>query len=1031
MGFEAYIFSEFGMSYALYSNGKLLHGTDPDQALRAVLRVYRIPEQQAREMFLSGRRHRLTTSNDQRKLQSLCAYLRGSGLDVEVIPVVDVVAREGRSTPLASDDSPASPAMDQLRGATPSHVDIRMRTTSHYGHRFFAAVIFLLTLMGGSATYAWYWLYVTVPAPLLQAEEALADGSMLAIGFVDAEKLLFLGEYVLGGADPGALPLGSERQEIFKRLFSGPAHFDKNLQQVMIALHSDPDGKRPSVSAVLAGNFDVDAVVRELGASFDVVSSGGGAWELRGKSTSGATTPMVRCEKEPDKATATAKAGPMLLRASSRWLLVSSTQQALDNLWSRLEPGVRARQNLARWRNYRGGQLAAFLVHAPEAAAHAIDGLPGMMISSAAKKATAVNGVAAAAAVDIPARALRFNTTLFSDSAEWRNATVEKARQTLSTWKADGGSMSPALAALVSRVSWREGIDYVGMDVAMNKTMLSEIEQIVRDLLFSLFTPSGTISDGSATKEAVQERPADYSLYAGLSALPGRISSEKWQFPLFVDGAYAVDLESVRHRADDGLELSVAARVQMPEGRPFAAARIESIGMRVNAVQGRDGGNLIRDETCASPKELLGTKNHEPEKSFSMSNDQARITKKIRLRSGVDFEDVTRIDGEVTVAVPVVVRKFDVSMRPGEIIEHQGLRLYISSIRGDTVTYQLSGNAENLLEIRALNKSGQALRESWSINSRGGGRASQSYKGEIHGLEVYVAEQWLREEKHFVLQDLTSLLAEQPSKERHYFAPDHIDTREWQRYANLDFRTMVTNPEGRRIVVGGNIPIAELSWPALKMAVSVATPPNSSAIAELYFPALKDFPAVLSALGYRIEEPTAEGAPRDKFVQVSYPYYSESGELAIKRQIGGLPVAEQSIWLRSGWGSSAALERLKGEITIRLPTKTISTHFDLNDLWNGSESGGIKVTLTEISRGMFPGYALKIEGSIDKLVNVHGVTSEGRRIAGSPVNFQSDGYWTMTLPFNRGIQSVELISATEQKVFRFPFDINATTGAAN
>lgn len=1021
------------MRYALYSNGKLLDGADPTQALRAILRVYKVSERQAREVFFSGRRHRLTTSNDQGKLQNLCTHLRRCGLDVEVVAVVaDVGATKVRPAQLASDDSPVSLGMGQTHGAAPSHVDIRLPTRSRHQHRFFAAAFFLLASMGGSAAYAWYWLYMAVPTQLLQAEAALADGRMIAIGFVDAEKLLFLGEYVLGGTDPGALPLGSERRELLQRLFSGPVDFDKNLQHATITIHADPAGKQPSVSALLAGSFDVDAIVRELGASFDIAPAGAGAWELQWKATAAATTSAVRCEKETDKVTATAKPGPMLLRASSRWLMLSSAQNALDNLWPRLEAGVEARQDLARWRNYRSGQLAAFLVQAPEAAAHVIDGLPGMMIASAAKKAADVNGVAAAAAVDIPAGALRFNATLFSDSTEWRNTTVEKVRQTLSTWKTDAGSMSPALATLVSRVSWREGIDRIGMDVAMDRTILSDIEQIVRDLLFSMFTPSSTRSDGAAVTEAVQQRPADYSLYTGLSALPGPISIDRSQHPLFVDGAYAVDLESIHYRADEGLELPVTARVQLPAGHPFGAARIETISMKVNAVQGRGGDNLIRDETCASPKELLGTKNHEPEKSFSTFNDQAWITKNIRLRSGVHFEDIARIEGDVAFSVPVAVRKFDVSMQPGAVIEHQGLRLYVSSIRRDTVTYQVSGNTENLLEIRALNRSGQALRESWGINSSGVGRASRSYKGEIHSLEVYVGEQWLKEEKHFVLEDLTSSPIKEPSKEPRYFAPDYIDPQEWQRYANQDFKAVAASPKDRNMVAGGDISIAELSWPAFKMVVRVVPPTRGGgARAELYFPALKAFPAVLSAFGYRVEAPVAEGGPREKFERVSYPYYSASGELAINHRIGGLPVTEQSVWLWSGSGSNAPLERLKGEIIIRLPTKTTSTHFGLNDLWRGSEAGGIKVTLTQIARGPFPGYAMKIEGAIDKLVNVHGLTSDGQRIAGGPVNFQSDGYWTMTLPFDRDIRFVELVSATEQKVFRFPFDINATTGGAN
>jgi hypothetical protein len=58
-------------------------------------------------------------------------------------------------------------------------------------------------------------------------------------------------------------------------------------------------------------------------------------------------------------------------------------------------------------------------------------------------------------------------------------------------------------------------------------------------------------------------------------------------------------------------------------------------------------------------------------------------------------------------------------------------------------------------------------------------------------------------------------------------------------------------------------------------------------------------------------------------------------------------------------------------------------------------------------------------------VNLHGISAAGERVATSHVFFREAGSWTMTLPFSKGIEKiekVELITAIEQEVLRYPFD---------
>ena len=224
--------------------------------------------------------------------------------------------------------------------------------------------------------------------------------------------------------------------------------------------------------------------------------------------------------------------------------------------------------------------------------------------------------------------------------------------------------------------------------------------------------------------------------------------------------------------------------------------------------------------------------------------------------------------------------------------------------------------------------------------------------------------------------------------------------------------------------------IAEAKWPTAKMFVTHSPQSwGNTPTAHLYFPMLMELPGVLSALSHTVLIPAHKDGVMEKYTQISYPYRSDSGKISIKNRLKGLPIAYRAISLRSGLGDNEKVDHLKGEFIIRLPTKTASHKFLLNDLWAGAEVNGITITVASIELGMFTGYNLKIEGDIEKLVNLHGIGADGGRIVADPINFQDGGYWTMILPLNKGIKSIELVTATKQKVIRLPFDLQADYGS--
>ena len=124
---------------------------------------------------------------------------------------------------------------------------------SSAGKTLVALLLLLAALLLGVATTAWYWLHRDLPAEMSAAENALFDGSLVAIGVVDVERLVTLERLWFGTPDAGAIPVGDEQGKILKTLFQGPAQFRERLRQAMFSLNLVPDANADAESGAETG----------------------------------------------------------------------------------------------------------------------------------------------------------------------------------------------------------------------------------------------------------------------------------------------------------------------------------------------------------------------------------------------------------------------------------------------------------------------------------------------------------------------------------------------------------------------------------------------------------------------------------------------------------------------------------------------------------------------------------------------------------------------------------------------------------
>lgn len=982
------------MKHWLIGRGRLLQGVDEAWAIEELKRLTGKSEQDIRDKLLSGKRMALKSSTDKARIDALYAAYRAAGLDVK---------QQSREEPATETDAVAVPVV-----ATPAR---GARALRYWVWGIPLGLLVALILAGG---YVWYLAQATFAAPAQAAEAALADGRLVAVGHAHVGKLMALNRLFLGKLDAAALPVSSDNKDVVDALLDGPAHLAQRLEHLFVSVHAPKAGERVVSSLLLLGSFDRDAVLAAFQRHYRLGASGDGVWhELQAKvSGGGASCTVPASQGGPSKA---------YLLVDPKWILLTSDRTYGGQVLARLQAGAAAAQDLARWQGYRTDRLASLMVMSPEAG-KALDGMQGMLAQQAASRNTQVSGVAVGAGVDLLARGLQLNLSVHSGDAAWRQDNAAKLRKSLDELKTDSRQVSPTLGSLVSRIKVSNQADALALDVVLDKAVLQNVGQVVQEVLGSVLGMAMPAPpNAGVAQERLQSTPADYSKGAAFATLPA-LELKPYEHPLFKQGAFTVDMERAQPNAEGLFELQLLGKVALPKVSGFSAGgRKEVLSLSVDAVTDANGANLLRDERCLDSSKFSGrSRNHEPQTSAQLFGDVGQITKTVRLAPGARVEAIHRIKGRMSFTPPVLVRQLKLPLQAGASVEHAGLRLYLARVGDGSVSYQVSGERERLLEVRALNSQGKALQEEWRMDSDG--RVLQNYAGKVQALEVYVAEQVAQHSVEFQLENILAAPTADDKSVKPVPVLTRIDPNAWAAYARLDMSRLEVDASQWYISGKNRKPLASKHWPGVSMYVT-HTPEKwgNSPHVHVYYPMLSQLPSLLSALSYQIDEPAAKDAPAIHYTQIHYPYNAQTGEVLVRHRLAGLPVALTSMPLHTGLKQDERLGLLKGKLIFRLPTRTASTTLALQDLWQGKAVSGVTLTLTEMGRGMFPGYGLKVEGDLTRLVNLYGVDAKGQRVQATPVNYQQGGYWTLTLPFGKGVESVELILAQEQKILEYPF----------
>lgn len=893
--------------------------------------------------------------------------------------------------------------------------DKRMQNRS----RLLSFIFLALAITIGIITY----FYTTIShIPFSQAaqrtETALANGNLVTLFHANVKKLRQLNEQFFGEID-SEIQAQIQNKTLFESLAYGPAHFYENAEDLFLSIHIDPEANQSHIAIILLGQFEQDDITESLRPHFHIKSSSEKGWiQLTPNPGSKETTPPC---KNPNKKPAEKT---YFLNITSNAAIVTESLKHGKRINDLFSHNTSAQQDLSEWKQLRTNQMASLMITRPEISAQALSGLSGMVAQKVFKKNEHIEQILVNTGLDLLSQGFNIHTRVISNDPTWVQSTKKEADQTLKDLITKSNTLSPTLATIVEGIKLDANQESMNTEIPIPFSTFSKLDLVAQEVIGQLFqmSPSQSSADQEEQLDTMLTNYDSNSIF--LKPLPPHQLDKTKPTPLFVSGAFTANFGEARLNDKSFLELAINATMAVPEydenSEPSAKLSLE-----IHDVINAEGKSVLRDERCLEEKDYWFAANHEPRTSGQIFQGALSVDKRIRLEKKADLFDVDKIKGSIHFKSPTKVKKVTLPLRAGEETETEHLRFLLTSIGERQISYRLTGDPSRLIEVRALNKDGAALQGGWSISSNHDKSVTKTFKGNIHSLELYFVEQWTNHHTPFELSDILKTAEQAYPRSTPFVTPTAIPIEKWQAYQKLDFNQLTLDSidwfdsQYKKSLIG------ETHWQGAKLFVAHKPQQwGNNPTAILYIPMIPSLHEVLSALSYHLDTPVKEDGANEYFHKLTYPYQTPANKYVGSEFLADLPLANSTIYLQTGLKENQRLDELKGHFTFRIPTAIETQFLSLEDLWQGKKVSQSTITLDRVGRGSYSGYHLEVRGGLDKLVSVNGVDSNNQRIIAHPINFQDGGYWTLTIPFHEDLKAIEVITAKQQKVITWPFDLN-------
>ena len=852
-----------------------------------------------------------------------------------------------------------------------------------------------------------YWLNSPPPATVNQAEDALAREGVIILAHINNQRINQIIDTV--GSDPQSLDLPVLQNNLFSALYYGESHFKKNLQQLVYSVNL---ADTPSFNLILQGQFDWLSIQNDIANYWQIQPLTENSYLLTEREIDDG---VFVCPDEKEKQVKQ----QFYLHFSVDNLVISNDEKELASITQRLSTKQSAEIDLTAWRHYRDSHLASAALFVPEKADKATSGFTRMMVKSVVNDNKEIASLYAGISLNLMQRRININSQVNAD-LKWVIKAQQATEQYIATMQQEVAGTSPTLAALINNFSVAAQQNSLIVNLALKEQDIAKLGDVFGELLSSVFSITRPEQEEELAEQSIEESPWDYKLNDQLAHLTHFQTHEFFGKPTFVDGPLAISLESVSIDQKTGLlMLNFESGINMPNIDGYWSDSKLKYSLTINSVSDINGNEMLRDERCL--KDLgYSDGNEKAATHMSVNNNIGSLTKSVRLKPDSDFNQVANIKGTLDFSMPTSVKTVELELKKGASYEQHGVRVFLNDVAQQRITYQLSGDKDKLLEVRALNKNGQVLKSSYS--SAISGKKTTAFKGDIAKIQLLIATEQSRYKSDFSI-DAVDFFDNAEIKELYLSVrPQAVSKPQW-----LD--AVANTPSEQKVMAyvddryNGEYKVA--SWYQAPVALLMSHNITSQWTTNLNYHLAMPF---ISDLAYNLQAVEIKTQYNDEKVvnyHTVFPYVvinpdQTKGKYLPHDKIDGVGFVKNSSDINLDIKPQQQLGAVTGQLNINLPLKVATINVGKPSFNAEKFDHAIEVQLQKINAGFIPRYEYRVSAA--NLINMIAVLDDGKELLPVQSTFEQ-GAWILRYPLTQKIDHFEVLVATEVEQLSYPFEL--------
>lgn len=592
-----------------------------------------------------------------------------------------------------------------------------------------------------------------LPADVVAAENALAVPGLIAIGRFDVFFARRLEEVLAGFGDEDALPNPvRDDRSFFGLIKSAGVDFTQQIDHALAASVLSDSGAQ--AVALMFGKFPADRIRDALNGAYDIAQETAGTHGL-----------LILTRKNPERCEAPENFALSLTESRIIFGNKELVARTLDRLNTKAEPLIELRQ----WREFSHDRIfAAALLLPGEAAKMTTQPVASAALGGIKEKMSDLKAIFIGGKPQIFPLGLEMEAR-FAATKEW----AQKSEEFLTAWRATTvaqiGETLPSLAALLESLSisasGRKLILEASIDDELNKN-ITNLPGEVMSFMFGNFTLAG--NDTAAEQTVAPDTLPQFVAETAHDKLPP-FAKENFNAAA-VNGPFGIRVKNLQLKtlADgDVVEITLETRSSDIPNTPSDNSHIGITGDSFASIQiahayDSAGNDLLRDESCGierngKPGPLSSTTAGRfvgnEFKGFTELNGE----KTLRLKPGANPEAIARLEGSIKLRLPVKTRTLHIKPPfSGKFVQNDKARIRFLPAQANSLRYQISGQTEMVLDVRAQNAKNEYLASSGATAMDrifdAGRIVEREYKGKPAWAEVVFADEIVEKDYPFVIE---------------------------------------------------------------------------------------------------------------------------------------------------------------------------------------------------------------------------------------------------------------------------------------